>query len=1101
MAKVSSEIELRVDSSDVNQAKEKVDKLASAAKLSQDALLGMGAAITGLSLVHITNMVKASLEAGDAIAELSAKLNISAEALQKMQYLGVKLNTSTEGITSAFTQLSETIGLADAGYAKAQKSIGFLDETTRSLISSGANNVEIMISSLNYLSKIEDANIRGAIATKLMGEAGKDMATAAHDAGGMTDELINSLNHLPLLTQEQADAASKLNDEWDQMGAALQTSVIKAFLQLRPEIESTIASIGYLSDNIVPLIEVSEKLGIVIAGIFGAKTITNIATWVGSLSLVTTEIIKNTEAVATNDLATSTSHTKIKIRLTEEFELRLRNFALTQRNIAAQLEGDEIALASLKARTGAEMGAMLSAEKAAQAQALLKAQTAEQTAALIAQTAAHESGAIAANTFAASLANVGKVAAITNSALVALVGWEVGTFIGKFDSISDVVEAAIGKWEKRIENLRYGWELFNTDLFDTKAQDAATAYHEQRIQSIDEVTSSLISQSKEVDANTKSLNDNKKASEAVVFAFREAIAAAESAGGTNTATTTNKDGSTNVGKYQQQQGFVDQFYPKGDVKNLYDQEKALENFRQTAEKTYGGDMIKVFAAYQKGMGWVETATLAAKDAHIKFNDQLATVVIRPATDKAPAFTLKDDVLQRVQNYQKLMEVQRTASNAELKSITDVEGESQKKDALIKKLAGEQFTAEQNASHRLMKLKENITTDLVKKELRKRDTELTIIDEIEKTEKLSGLEMTKLSAQHEQERFDIHRKTLQEISKINETANKQTLEEQKKEIAAWKTIEKDKVEIETKLAKLSADTQKLIAQAENQKLKQVQLNNKAEIVSITERYAVELRDARLTAAQRLKIEKDLQLSLAAQYQIGAQNEARAGDTYFNSLKQKISDTNSTSSELNAQMADRTITAFNDMGDALVDFTLTGKASFKDFAISIISDIEKMIVKMLIMKAVQSAIGFAGGGMSGATQYSSSTGLGQWGPNYGKADGGAFDQGIELFADGGIVNSPTMFNSSRGIGVAGEAGPEAIMPLSRGSDGKLGVKSTGGGDNSINIQSVNVTVQSKSNDPKQDGQDSAKAMIAQMRNIARTEIVNSRRAGNISNPYHS
>ena len=62
----------------------------------------------------------------------------------------------------------------------------------------------------------------------------------------------------------------------------------------------------------------------------------------------------------------------------------------------------------------------------------------------------------------------------------------------------------------------------------------------------------------------------------------------------------------------------------------------------------------------------------------------------------------------------------------------------------------------------------------------------------------------------------------------------------------------------------------------------------------------------------------------------------------------------------------------------------------------------------------------------------------------ADGGAFSQGrVTPFANGGIVSSATYFPMRGGTGLMGEAGPEAIMPLSRGADGKLGVRSEGGG----------------------------------------------------------
>lgn len=62
----------------------------------------------------------------------------------------------------------------------------------------------------------------------------------------------------------------------------------------------------------------------------------------------------------------------------------------------------------------------------------------------------------------------------------------------------------------------------------------------------------------------------------------------------------------------------------------------------------------------------------------------------------------------------------------------------------------------------------------------------------------------------------------------------------------------------------------------------------------------------------------------------------------------------------------------------------------------------------------------------------------------AAGGAFTQGrVMPFAKGGIVSSPTTFPMRGGRGLMGEAGPEAIMPLTRGADGQLGVQASGGG----------------------------------------------------------
>jgi len=72
----------------------------------------------------------------------------------------------------------------------------------------------------------------------------------------------------------------------------------------------------------------------------------------------------------------------------------------------------------------------------------------------------------------------------------------------------------------------------------------------------------------------------------------------------------------------------------------------------------------------------------------------------------------------------------------------------------------------------------------------------------------------------------------------------------------------------------------------------------------------------------------------------------------------------------------------------------------------------------------------------------------------AAGGA----VKPFATGGVIGTPTYFPLlGGGVGLAGEAGPEAIMPLKRGPDGRLGV-SGGGGGNTITVQIATPDVES-------------------------------------------
>lgn len=73
-----------------------------------------------------------------------------------------------------------------------------------------------------------------------------------------------------------------------------------------------------------------------------------------------------------------------------------------------------------------------------------------------------------------------------------------------------------------------------------------------------------------------------------------------------------------------------------------------------------------------------------------------------------------------------------------------------------------------------------------------------------------------------------------------------------------------------------------------------------------------------------------------------------------------------------------------------------------------------------------------------------------------NGAPFSQGrVMPFANGGIVSRPVTFPMRGGTGLMGEAGPEAIMPLARGADGKLGVRGTGGTTQVVmNIQTPDV-----------------------------------------------
>lgn len=102
----------------------------------------------------------------------------------------------------------------------------------------------------------------------------------------------------------------------------------------------------------------------------------------------------------------------------------------------------------------------------------------------------------------------------------------------------------------------------------------------------------------------------------------------------------------------------------------------------------------------------------------------------------------------------------------------------------------------------------------------------------------------------------------------------------------------------------------------------------------------------------------------------------------------------------------------------------------------TEIGKVIAKWISLKVVKA---FTGG--SGVTT---------------QADGGVWSNGVQMMAKGGLINQPTLFNTKGGYALGGEAGPEAIMPVAKGKDGKLGVINHGDGGGKKNITiNYNIT----------------------------------------------
>lgn len=152
-------------------------------------------------------------------------------------------------------------------------------------------------------------------------------------------------------------------------------------------------------------------------------------------------------------------------------------------------------------------------------------------------------------------------------------------------------------------------------------------------------------------------------------------------------------------------------------------------------------------------------------------------------------------------------------------------------------------------------------------------------------------------------------------------------------------------------------------------------------------------------------------------------------------------------------------FNDFRQGLRD----GEGIWHSFANAALSALDRISQKLLDMALDQaisgllrSLTGGLAGGLGGGFSGGMTTAIGGL-----YANGAAFSRGnVTAFANGGVIDRPTIFPMARGAGLMGEAGPEAVMPLKRGPGGRLGVESNGGGGGRIGLD-VRVSVDKDGN----------------------------------------
>jgi lambda family phage tail tape measure protein len=223
-------------------------------------------------------------------------------------------------------------------------------------------------------------------------------------------------------------------------------------------------------------------------------------------------------------------------------------------------------------------------------------------------------------------------------------------------------------------------------------------------------------------------------------------------------------------------------------------------------------------------------------------------------------------------------------------------------------------------------------------------------------------------------------------------------------------------------------------------------------------------------QALREKRDTLMDVMGKYaaQVSAQKELE--DDWLHGAKKGLLEYGKTATSA-AKTAEAAMTrAFKSMEDALVEFAMTGKMNFGDFARSVIADMVRMQVQQSITRPLAGIGSNLLGSLFGSVGATSVAAAGQSsylsGNEYAAAaaQGGVFGgAGISAY-ENSVVSKPTLFPFAHGIGLMGEkpgSPGEAIMPLTRMPGGDLGVKVDGGGAGGVIVEQ-HITIDARGAD---------------------------------------
>ena len=240
------------------------------------------------------------------------------------------------------------------------------------------------------------------------------------------------------------------------------------------------------------------------------------------------------------------------------------------------------------------------------------------------------------------------------------------------------------------------------------------------------------------------------------------------------------------------------------------------------------------------------------------------------------------------------------------------------------------------------------------------------------------------------------------------------------------------------------------------------------------------------SQRVEAENQAAAQSADAVISGYERMKTAQADWLNGLRSGVADWIDQTQNVAQQINQMTTRALDGTVDALTTLFTTGKNTFKELLADIGKELVRFFAKQAVMKFISMFIGGGSswdGSLTGNDSSNPFAGIGNGTISW-NAKGGVYPGAAGLSAlSGTILTRPTPFLFARGaaLGVGGEAGPEAVMPLQRGPNGKLGVQMYGGGEGQQFNISITNNIQGGQSQSSTEG-DQANSMRAFSENLS-------------------